>query len=224
MQVNKNDIINFIIMNVELVKLVLVFIILFALLFFKKIPISIVLLLVSVLIGLFFQLDLKGLIICFYKGITSRTTISLIIIVYLILVLSQLLNHLGSIKRMVEQLNAKIKNIKFMLPIFPALIGMLPMPGGAMFSAPITEKVCDRLDLTGEHKTYINYTFRHIWEPIWPLYPGLLLEAELLCVPIESIILYQWPITVAILLSGVLTTAFIVRGSAAYRMEKTKKT
>jgi hypothetical protein len=46
--------------------------------------------------------------------------------------------------------------------IFPALIGLLPMPGGAIFSAPMVKDIGSRYQLSGSQLSYINYWFRHI--------------------------------------------------------------
>ena len=64
------------------------------------------------------------------------------------------------------------------LMALPAVIGLVPMPAGARFSAPFVEQMagagCD-----ASWKTVVNYWFRHLWEYWWPLYPGVMLAATL---------------------------------------------
>ena len=97
----------------------------------------------------------------------------------------------------------------------PALIGLLPMPGGALFSAPMMETAVSGANLSPERKTIINYWFRHIWEFWWPLYPGMLLAVRLLEVRIESFMTVQFPLTALAVLAGVLFLLGPVRGRTA---------
>jgi hypothetical protein len=57
----------------------------------------------------------------------------------------------------------------------PAVIGLIPMPAGALFSAPFVEQTGQKIDGQPEWKSAINYWFRHIWEYWWPLYPGVIM-------------------------------------------------
>jgi integral membrane protein (TIGR00529 family) len=86
----------------------------------------------------------------------------------------------------------------------PALIGLLPMVGGAMFSAPMVEEVGSRLDVGKARKTFINYWFRHVWEPVFPLYPSLMVGAALLGLTPTQLMIATWPMTLAAILGGVL--------------------
>ena len=61
----------------------------------------------------------------------------------------------------------------------PAVIGLIPMPAGALFSAPFVAQASDKLNESGQWKTAVNYWFRHIWEYWWPLYPGVIIAMSL---------------------------------------------
>ncbi len=56
----------------------------------------------------------------------------------------------------------------------PAVIGLIPMPAGALFSAPFVERAGDREGSVPEWLSGVNYWFRHVWEYWWPLYPGVI--------------------------------------------------
>jgi uncharacterized protein len=56
----------------------------------------------------------------------------------------------------------------------PAVIGLIPMPAGAVFSAPFVEQAGARFGGSADWKASVNYWFRHIWEYWWPLYPGVI--------------------------------------------------
>lgn len=60
------------------------------------------------------------------------------------------------------------------LAVLPAVIGLLPMPGGALFSAPLVDDFDKDKEVDPLLKTKINFWFRHIWEYWWPLYPGVM--------------------------------------------------
>jgi len=57
----------------------------------------------------------------------------------------------------------------------PAVIGLIPMPAGALFSAPFVQQTGQKIDGQPAWKSAINYWFRHIWEYWWPLYPGVIM-------------------------------------------------
>jgi len=88
------------------------------------------------------------------------------------------------------------------LAFIPALLGLIPMPAGAMFSAPMVKEVGGRVGLTPEEETFVNYWFRHIWEFVWPLFPGIILFAGLLKVEIQKVILVQFPLTIVTVIVG----------------------
>ncbi|HAK95271.1 MAG TPA: hypothetical protein DCM87_09775 [Planctomycetes bacterium] len=57
----------------------------------------------------------------------------------------------------------------------PAVIGLIPMPAGAVFSAPFVEQAGARFGGSPDWKASVNYWFRHLWEYWWPLYPGVII-------------------------------------------------
>lgn len=58
----------------------------------------------------------------------------------------------------------------------PAIIGLVPMPAGALVSAPLVAAAGARWDGTPAWKTVVNYWFRHTWEYWWPLYPVVIIS------------------------------------------------
>ena len=88
--------------------------------------------------------------------------------------------------------------------ILPAMIGLLPMPGGAWFSAPLVDKCDHKETLEPDIKTSVNYWFRHIWEAWWPLYPGVLLAIDLSKLEIWQFVAIQIPVTFVMITIGYL--------------------
>ena len=118
----------------------------------------------------------------------------LCLMIFLILVLSGVQEATGQNHRLVEGLERYIHSPRIRLVLFPALIGLLPMPGGALFSCPMIRDAARKMNLSAKKKTLINYWFRHIWELAWPLYPGYALVCSLLSIPISTLWKYSFPL------------------------------
>jgi integral membrane protein (TIGR00529 family) len=140
----------------------------------------------------------RGLAISF----TRMETLQLVAIICLILVVSQLMKVSGQLDRIVKNFVAMVKSASTVSVVMPALIGLLPMPGGALFSAPMVETAVTGCSLTQDRKTAVNYWFRHIWEFWWPLYPGVVLAVSLLQVEMWRFILIQAPLTLLSVAAG----------------------
>jgi len=134
------------------------------------------------LLGLIFALPPGAIVAGAWAALIDPKALSLIVIVSLILVLSQSLEASGQMARLLARFDGLIARQRLNIVIFPALIGLLPMPGGAIFSAPMVRTIGADADLTGAQMSFINYWFRHLWEYWWPLYPGVLLATTLAAV------------------------------------------
>ncbi len=127
----------------------------------------------------------------------------LVATIILVITLGSILSKIGYLERMVAALKAYI-NPSMVARIAPALIGLLPMPGGAMVSAPIVEELTKNTSATPEAKTASNFWWRHIWEPVWPLYQSVILAAAILEVSVWQVAFICFPITLACIISGFL--------------------
>ncbi len=138
------------------------------------------------------------------SSLLSSQALTLLLIVILILVLSKVMEKCGQMERIVNSFSAVLKNPRLSLAAMPALIGLLPMPGGAVFSAPMVDVVAGNSKLNPSQRSVINYWFRHIWEYWWPLYPGVILAVSLTGIGLPRFIGAQLPLTFAALLGGYL--------------------
>ncbi len=138
----------------------------------------------------------------------SKDNAFLLLVVTLVIWLSSLMDKTRIMRDLVT-------NIRFLLPpkmalaALPAVIGLLPMPGGALFSAPLVDDVDEKNELTPLEKTRINYWFRHIWEYTWPLFPGMILAADIAGLDIWQIFIVGIPLAGTMALAGYF---FILRG------------
>ncbi len=147
----------------------------------------------------------------------SRTTLRVLAIIILVMILGSIMKS-GEILRVLNiALSSllKFRVLQFIVP--PALIGLLPMPGGALVSAPMVEETDRDNNLTPEQRTYINFWYRHIWEYFWPLYPGLIVAASIMNVEIRALSLNQWIFTLLAIFAGLI---FMLKFDLGHDREK----
>jgi hypothetical protein len=159
----------------------------------------------AVLLGLVFGLGPKSLLKSMGASIIYPKTLSLAVVVSLILVLSSTLESVGQMKRLLAHFQGLISRPILNLAMFPALIGLLPMPGGAVFSAPMVKELGEATRLPPEKMSFINYWYRHIWEYWWPLYPGVLLATALAGLNLWTFVVAMFPLSIMAALSGYLS-------------------
>jgi hypothetical protein len=143
-------------------------------------------------------------------AISDPKGVALIMVVGLLMILVQIQEATGRWEALLARVQRIITSPRLSLAVFPALIGLLPMPGGSLFSAPMVDRLSGGLNLEREHKSLINYWFRHVWEYCWPLYPVMIFMSSLAHVPISKICLTAWPITAAAIGFGFV---FVLRGT-----------
>ena len=153
-------------------------------------------------LGLAFDMDPLRILQSFLTSALLPKSLSLAVMVSLILVLSFSLEKSGQMERLLEAYQGLVRWPKLNLAVFPALIGLLPMPGGAIFSAPMVKTIGKSHHLTGATLSYINYWYRHIWEYWWPLYPGILLTTALADIDPWRLVLFTLPLTLIAIAIG----------------------
>jgi integral membrane protein (TIGR00529 family) len=88
------------------------------------------------------------------------------------------------------------------LILIPAAIGLVPMPGGALFSAPLVGRSAQNSSSPPEWKAAVNYWFRHILEYWWPLYPVVIVTLSIFTLQTWKFMLLQIPFTFVSLGAG----------------------
>jgi integral membrane protein (TIGR00529 family) len=122
----------------------------------------------------------------------------------LIMVLENILRTTKMLNRIVDSLGKIIGDRRAIIAVMPALIGLLPSAGGAVFSAPMVEAASSAYRISGERKSFLNYWFRHPWEYVLPLYPGLLLASAITNVPVRTLSFTQIPFSIVVILCGIV--------------------
>jgi len=127
--------------------------------------------------------------------LASWDSLMLALIVWQVIWLSRQMAEAGLLRELVEAIRPRVSQ-RTAMAVLPAVIGLLPMPGGALFSAPLVDECDPERQLCSLLKARVNYWFRHVWEFWWPLYPGVLLAAALSGLELWQFILLQLPVTV----------------------------
>lgn len=142
-----------------------------------------------------------------FDRISSMNHLFLSLIIFQVIWLSGQMKETGMMKILVKYLSTRF-TAKLSFSMLPAVVGLLPMPGGAIFSAPLVEANDSQKNVPAITKTLINYWFRHIWEYWWPLYPGVILAIEITGMKVTSFMMLLIPFTVFSILTGYI---FILR-------------
>jgi integral membrane protein (TIGR00529 family) len=137
-----------------------------------------------------------------YTTSAGLLTISVVLATFGIMLLSQLYKETGEINRLSENLSRIINNPKVILSVLPAVIGFLPVAGGALMSAPLVDSEAEKLKLKPEKKAYVNLWFRHTIFPVYPLSQVLIITVGVTEITMASIIVRQIPAVIAMVIVG----------------------
>jgi len=167
-----------------------------------KLDLGLVMFISSILLGLLFQLSFYGIINNIYLTVSDPNTLELVGIVVLVYILSSILRRTKSMDGIISSLLNIVVDYRLILFFIASFLGLIPMPAGAMFSAPLLREIGARNNMNSEDIMFANYWFRHVWEFVWPLIPGVLLYASVIGVDIREIMIFQFPFTIIALSIG----------------------
>ncbi|NJE07021.1 TIGR00529 family membrane protein [Thermococcus sp. M39] len=156
----------------------------------------------SVLLGILFGLTPLELIKAFYYSSTAWSTVRLILIIVFIMAMTNIFSQIGYLKNMEKAIKELFPKAKYSLAMLPALIGLMPMPAGALVSAPMIEEVANKLNLKPEEKTVVNYWFRHVWEFSWPMYQAIIIASAILGIAVREFSTKMFPLTILMIIIG----------------------
>ncbi len=151
-------------------------IVLILLLIRKKVTICLVILAGAILLG-FLSVGIISLKIIALSTV-SPGTLRILFLVIAAFTLGYSMEYLG----LFEELQRSAEKItgNFSVALLPLLVGLLPMPGGALVSAIMIKNLVKKYKLNAEKSTFVNYWFRHVWVTVWPLYPSIIIASGVL--------------------------------------------
>lgn len=123
-------------------------------------------------------------------------TLDLLLLVILVNFLGQVMTARGLSDRLMSGLRAILRSRRLAVAGVPAVMGMLPTPGGIMLSAPMVREAAQGYGLPGARAAIINYWFRHQWESVFPLFPAVPMAAGFLGVHVTAIM--KWNLCICL--------------------------
>jgi integral membrane protein (TIGR00529 family) len=152
--------------------------------FYKRYYFGLSLILGSIIVGVFSlqvitlidipKAFVQAIIYNFKTNTIETGTIELALLMTLIFMLAKCMQETGAIKKLIENLRS-IFTKGGTLGIIPAVYGLMPVPGGALFSAPTIDEEGNKFKLDKNQKNFLNVWFRHIWFPIYPISSAMIL-------------------------------------------------
>jgi len=130
-------------------------------------------------------------------------TIELAILMTLIFVLAKTMQETQAIEKLINSFRS-IFSKGGILGIIPAIYGLMPVPGGALFSAPMIDAEGSLYKLDNNQKNFLNVWFRHIWFSIFPISSAMILicSSEFSNIDIYLLILLNLPTFIASIIIG----------------------
>lgn len=186
----------------ELIKLLVIFI-LVILLLRLKFNLGTSMTASAIVMGLIFGLTLFDISLVIWNSLVSQSTLKTAFLLIIIMFLENIMRKKKLLDRIVSSLKVIIGDYRFVMPILPAFMGLLPSAGGAMFSAPLVEDVCEDDQISPERKSVINFWYRHVWECVLPLYPAVIITTEILKVDLASFMGVLYPYAILSILLGI---------------------
>jgi hypothetical protein len=169
-----------------------------------KVALSLTLLISAGVLGFLFGLTPAGVGRSILKALLDPENLKLVASLQLILLFSAIMKEDGAMTRAISALRQIFRDARVTVAIIPAIIGLVPIMGGAMLSAPLVSEAADELKLSPERRTFLNFWFRHVWEYTLPTFPTLFLTASIVGLSIPEISLVNLPFTAAALTIGIL--------------------
>lgn len=126
---------------------------------------------------------------------------------------------LGGTMKDSGQIDSLIDNLRiskrYLLALSSAMMGLLPMPGGALLSAPILERA--GVGVADDIKATINNWFRHLLILVYPLSPALIASAKISNLDVYTAIIHLLPWFLIALILAYFFFLRQVHGFLSYR-------
>jgi integral membrane protein (TIGR00529 family) len=206
----------------DLLKISLIFALILFLLR-KKLNIGLVMLIAAVMLFLLYQMSFILILETGKNALLSDVTIKLVLALSFIRIFEMILREHAVLSQMMDSVKAIFRNRKIVAITMPLLIGLLPSVGGAYFSAPMVAESTRDTKMSPEEKGFINYWYRHPWEFILPLYPGLLLASAVSKIELYNLITVNLICAVFVVVTGFIFSMHGMKGVIKTEEKLSKK-
>ncbi len=155
------------------------------------------------------------------EALADWNDIRVFVYIFLSLFLAGYMRETGLLDDLVSSTGAV--GCRFSMMSVPAIIGLIPMPGGALVSAiSLKKRFFDEAKVSPETATYVNYWFRHLWVPSWPLFQSVLITAAVFKLDAIDLISHTWPGTIAAIIGGLAIAVPLLRGVSCPGQDRRK--
>jgi len=150
-------------------------------------------------------------------------TIELALLMTFIYVLAKCMQETRAIKKLIDSLRT-IFTKGGTLGVIPAVYGLMPVPGGALFSAPTIDEEGSKYNLDQNKKNFLNIWFRHIWFPIYPISSALILitSSKFSNIGIYTIMLANIPAFIASIVIGIIFLKKYIKNAPIQKKDSKK--
>ncbi|MHA2284138.1 MAG: DUF401 family protein [Promethearchaeota archaeon] len=131
--------------------------------------------------------------------LTDLSILALIVVMILIPILGGIMEESGLIMEMIQKMRISKKSSLMMIP---GLFGLLPVPGGALMSAPIVQQIDSEED--ANIKVSINVWYRHMLIMVYPLSSALIIASKLININLYILVVGLIPSLVVLWFIGYL--------------------
>ena len=146
----------------------------------RKVDTAITMAVIGSITGLIGGLSPSRLAECFLNVFLESKTLQNIFVMLGVGILCGLLKEYGIIYKIECSAKQLITNPKLILMVFPAIIGVMQIPGGAVMSAPFTRATGTSLSLSSAECSVVNVVFRHFSLFILPFSSSFILTTAII--------------------------------------------
>jgi integral membrane protein (TIGR00529 family) len=168
----------------------------------KRLPVSVTLFGAGIAAALLYGVPFSDVLDGYLLLISSARFWSLTGVIVLVTSLGAFLKNIGYLKRLTTACRLLYGGRRSATALLPMLVGMMPMPGGALLSAPLVNSVLSPPQYSPEFKCAVNYWYRHVLEHVMPVYPGMIIAAAMTGLPLGTLAVLHAPFSIIMLIVG----------------------
>ncbi|MEM0021001.1 MAG: DUF401 family protein [Fervidicoccaceae archaeon] len=140
------------------------------------------------------------------ETLTDSRTIFLLATSLTISLLAELYRRSGGITELSRSLASKIRSPRGILILIPSVLGLLPIAGGALMSAPIVGAIGENLGMSNELMIFLNVWFRHFLFLFYPMGQTLIVASATMGISPIALAVLQIPIALFMAIYGLIFT------------------
>lgn len=156
----------------------------------------------SALMMSFLSLGISQTVTVLMETLVDPISLSLIFASFFIMLMSVLYKETEMVNDLTRSLGRYIKNSKIIISLLPAIVGLMPVAGGALMSAPMVDVEADKLELDNAKKAFVNIWFRHVVIPVYPVTQFIVLTAALTQTSLDALIARQIVVVLVMIVIG----------------------